>query len=809
MVQFKDLNPDRSSFQRAFSNDIKRCDEMQRRLRFLEVQVTALDLGKVEDVGDMDMPVRLDDLDLHLHTMEKNILEMNDHWNSLNQQHNELVELRHVLEKAAEFFHDAPRAQSAAYGSLGILDPIGGDGSGSFRGRLTDVEPSISGLRRGWSTEVASNLLSFYTGVIGRERVASFERILFRATRGNCFVRFAEISEQLTDPSSGEMVKKSVFVVFFSGNEIRVKVGKICAAFNASRYPFPEEHHEQVAALASCQARLLDLSRIIETTSQQRANTLSDVAGKLESWKWVVKREKSIYHTLNLFNFDTSNKLFYAEGWCPVDAIGDIRQALETGRRKSNAQVPSVLEERSHGHETPPTHFKTNRFTQVFQSIVEAYGVAQYHEVNPAPFSIATFPFLFAVMFGDVGHGTIMTLFALYLILAERRLAKQKLNEIMGFAYTGRYIIFLMGLFSIYTGLIYNEVFAIPVDLFRSRWKFTEGNSMACGINECDDPKLALPPANPYPLGFDPIWKGSDNGLVFFNSYKMKLSIIFGVAQMVLGICLSYMNAKFFKEPLDVFYQFIPQMILMNSIFGYLVVLIILKWSINWNSDACKNDPTCIAPDLKNVLIGMFMSPGHVPDELRLYRGQGSVQLILLGLALISVPWMLFPKPLLLKARHDKARGYRPLSNEVDTVGHVDDDEVDHTDHGKPFDFVDAFVNQMIHTIEFVLGTVSNTASYLRLWALSLAHAQLSDVFLEKVLLLSLSTGNVVAIAIGFSVWFGATMGVLMGMESLSAFLHALRLHWVEFQNKFYNLHGAGTKFIPYSYTLLQAEEEA
>ena len=50
------------------------------------------------------------------------------------------------------------------------------------------------------------------------------------------------------------------------------------------------------------------------------------------------------------------------------------------------------------------------------QSLVDSYGVNSYREVNPAVFTIATFPFLFAVMFGDAGHGTILLLASSFMI---------------------------------------------------------------------------------------------------------------------------------------------------------------------------------------------------------------------------------------------------------------------------------------------------------------------------------------------------------------------------------------------------------
>lgn len=108
----------------------------------------------------------------------------------------------------------------------------------------------------------------------------------------------------------------------------------------------------------------------------------------------------------------------------------------------------------------------------------------------------------------------------------------------------------------------------------------------------------------------------------------------------------------------------------------------------------------------------------------------------------------------------------------------------------------------MIETIEFALATVSNTASYLRLWALSLAHGQLSEVFMNLTFRVAMTTagfGSTIFYSVVlWPVFWSITFFVLMCMDCLECALHTLRLHWVEFQNKFYK--GQGYSFIPYNF---------
>ncbi len=117
-------------------------------------------------------------------------------------------------------------------------------------------------------------------------------------------------------------------------------------------------------------------------------------------------------------------------------------------------------------------------------------------------------------------------------------------------------------------------------------------------------------------------------------------------------------------------------------------------------------------------------------------------------------------------------------------------------DDGHGEGFGDLMIHQTIETIEFVLGFVSNTASYLRLWALSLAHAELAEVFWSKTMGAVISS-NFFVIFLGWGVFSGITIAVLLMMDVLECFLHALRLHWVEFMNKFY--YADGYAFEPFS----------
>ena len=110
-----------------------------------------------------------------------------------------------------------------------------------------------------------------------------------------------------------------------------------------------------------------------------------------------------------------------------------------------------------------------------------------YKEINPAAFTIVTFPFLFGVMFGDIGHGSMLLIAGILLCLFDGyiRKASTAISSI-------RYLVLLMGIFAFYIGWIYNEFFAIPLEVFGSCYE--EEPRVLANIPNLKDPKTIFDP---------------------------------------------------------------------------------------------------------------------------------------------------------------------------------------------------------------------------------------------------------------------------------------------------------------------------
>lgn len=665
--------------------------------------------------------------------------------------------------------------------------------------------------------------IGFVAGVIPRDKIGGLERILWRTLRGNLYMNQSEIPEPMLDPSTNEPVYKNVFIIFAHGRAILDKIRKFSEASAASLYGVDENSELRRDQMHEVNTRLGDLGNVLRNTKNTLDAELAQIATSLAAWMIIVRKEKAVYDTLNKFSYDQARKTLIAEAWCPTNSLALIKTTLQDVNDRAGLPVPTIVNQ-IHTNKTPPTYVRTNKFTEAFQTIVDAYGIAKYSEVNPGLYTVVTFPFLFAVMFGDCGHGLLMTLAASAMIFWEKKLQRTKLDELTYMAFYGRYIMLMMGLFSIYTGFVYNDIFSKSFTIFPSQWQWPSD------IKAGEMVEATLKDGYRFPFGLDWNWHEADNSLLFSNSMKMKMSVLLGWCHMTYALCLQYVNGRHFKSKVDIWGNFVPGMLFFQSIFGYLVLTILYKWSVNWQEKGVN------PPNLLNMLIFMFLSPGSVAPDEQLYPGQGTVQIFLLLIAVAQVPVMLFLKPFWLRYEHNRARalGYRGLGEHSRVSALEEDGDVDggllgnrHSlasdgegvamlaqdmgdgEEHEEFDFGDIMIHQVIHTIEFCLNCISHTASYLRLWALSLAHQQLSIVLWTMTIGSAFDQESpvtrVIMIVVSFYLWFVLTICILCVMEGTSAMLHSLRLHWVEAMSKHFT--GEGIPFVPFSFKTLLEED--
>lgn len=734
VVEFIDMNPTQSLLKRTFTNELKKCQELSRIIRYFEGE-----LARVLPEGEQVLPKtnsmyrffnstrEFDDMERNLKERESKLKIITSGIEQLERKMTKISLRQAILREMRNVIHDESEYNDIDESNI----------------QLTSQSFSQNGL---------------VAGCIAVEKYFLLERILWKMMHGNLIIRTSEMAD---------FPSQTFLVIYVHGIRMRERIKTACVSMGALMIDSVEIGALFDERINDLSTQLLQMNHVMENSQSMQRAELKYIESHINVWKGCIQREELIYSALNLFKPDAGNRYLVGNAWCPSKDLSLVVAMLERITYQANTNMGPFVTELPIKGSSPPTFIPTNKFTIGFQDLMDAYGVATYKELNPAAFSIITFPFLFAVMFGDIGHGFIITIVAMWMCLKEVNISKSSApilnNEIFLMAFNGRYILLLMGFFSIFTGLIYNDAFSRPLHLFHSAWSYTSGIPKQSGV---------------YPFGIDWAWLHSPSALSFLNSYKMKQSILFGLMHMYFGIFLAAANHWHSGKRMNILYENIPQALFLSSIFGYLGFLILYKWTV----------PSENHPSLLTVLIDMVLNPLHLRKKDQLFSHQKEIQIILLIVAVICVFWMLLAKPI-AHYYSQKRSDYIQLANFSQELN---------VDVSQPPANPEVFLNQSIHTIEFVLGSISNTASYLRLWALSLAHSQLSEVLWNMLIKHSHLSWLPIRICM-YLLWTILTLFIMVVLEGLSAFLHSLRLHWVEFNSKFFT--GDGRKFTPFSFS--------
>jgi len=842
-VQFEDMN--KQAMRRPFRKYVDRIAEMERILRFMDEE-----FKKLEDLP----PIVRNQLDKFQKTeQEKYTLDKIE--TELSQKYQQWTRFKENNEKLT-------------WGRNGTEEEIA---------VMKLAQRMLRNVNGGLEQPLLESLVESMAGVVEDKEIDKIMKGLWRASRGKAYFSFdRELGITVNDPKTGAEIRKTPFVAYFqTGPESALarRVKNVCIAMNANMYEWPRDsaqahvkQQELEKDLMRNDQLLKDFKNFMEDEAKEFVDQVDGGNSKIENYKLFCKKEKSAYTILNLF---TDGGSYRCDLWFPKSEFDALKAKLD-GVKTASGQQSVLLLSREAPAGVPPTYVQTNDFLEPWQEVINTYGIPSYKTANPVVMTSVTFPFIFGMMYGDVGHGSMLLCAGLFLMWRSNKPGAKYDFPL----YPYRFVITQMGFFAVFAGLMYNDLFGmVSFEFFESRFKsdgsmtesFNAENVADCG-NSCD---------GPYPFGLDHSWHGAANELLFQNSLKMKLSVCIGVLQMLLGVFLRFSNAVYDGSMVDLVCECIPMLIFMVCFFGYMDYMIIYKWThkipgdvpgpdgpsgtgFAWGEDD-GNPGSAGAPSIINSLICMGM---HQVDKAPLFPGAQETASMLMLASAVSVPWLLIPKPLILKSRHEKAdtkaeggsgaggllayvaafslvpyllhlytgswkntATYYALLTAVlvllackqsDSKVKVEDEDEEAAPvvqappaaghghgHGEQFEFGEVLIHQVIETIEYVLGTISHTASYLRIWALSLAHQQLSAVFYKYTLLMAFSSSgdnplvSGIVIYAAFGAWIAVTIGVLLGMDVLECFLHTLRLHWVEFQSKFYR--GDGQWFSSYN----------
>jgi len=206
------------------------------------------------------------------------------------------------------------------------------------------------------------------------------------------------------------------------------------------------------------------------------SGTLGQITEKIETDLWEAREEKvsllsqlrnlkqtygrtlsmlkrlitvNIFVTEALANVGRTGREFLISGWVPYNSIKKIKRVVESFDRSLLEVSPPIppLEEKKNPELVPPTKFEHPGFLKPFEGLVTIYGYPSYSELDPTLIVTLSFLVMFGIMFADVGHGAVLLILGLLMLLSRIRGLRNFSIGTMGCGVSATLFGFLFGSF--------------------------------------------------------------------------------------------------------------------------------------------------------------------------------------------------------------------------------------------------------------------------------------------------------------------------------------------------------------------------
>ena len=250
------------------------------------------------------------------------------------------------------------------------------------------------------------------------------------------------------------LTKELDFVYLAAPSKIGLDVDKILKIHNAEIFVFPKDlPHNANQAIKEVNNRLKENKEKEKAFSDSLNKLSKEYMTSLLSWK------ETMENILALLNAEKkilqSGRLATIQGFVPKKKFPELSQKVHD----MLGEKAIVLEKEPEKELDPPTSLNNNRFVKPFEELTKLYGLPHYDELDPTPIMAITFPILFGLMFGDMGHGLMLFVGGLTLFFVIKK--NQSIRNVC-------WIMATCGLAAIVAGALYGEFFG--KEFFKPLW---------------------------------------------------------------------------------------------------------------------------------------------------------------------------------------------------------------------------------------------------------------------------------------------------------------------------------------------------